>query len=413
MDLSGLVLPREVLLGPVLGTEAGEVDEGPKALAASHQLDARRPRSCVLVAAVLGLLCGTLLVCGCGSRTGRSSAATDAQPPETPCSISSAAVSPDGKQVAISVSHYTGDRFASAGLWVVDTVDGSATVVLESPSVELRSPSWSADSKRVAVTCNSGGGSGIKVLNMERLQLLDVVGPAEGRFCLGPRMSPDGRKVAYVRISDGTPTVCVADADGLAPPIDLVRGKTFDGIDPMSLSWSTDRRLLYYLSSRDGLVCAVDVAAGEVATVGTLPAKGFSGRVVPSPDGRWLLCTVWASEGDGDGVWLMSAGSGEVTVLPSASPRPNAAWSPTGSQVVWEEAASQKESGLFVCDVSTGRSTHVAGTGEQDEVAAQHAWTEDGRVFFVRDRRAVMVVAARGGARETEVWSASAAVRRQ
>jgi len=255
------------------------------------------------------------------------------------------------------------------------------------------------------------------VLDLEELQLLDVVGPAGDAFHFGPCLSPDGSDIACVRVSltQAISIICVAPVDDVGPPTDLVAGKTLDDIGPMSLSWSPGGERVHYLSSSDGEARAVDVATGEVARIATLSAKGSSGRTVPSPDGRWLLCTAWASEGDRDGVWLISAAGGHAIKLSRfycLPTDPKAAWSPGGNHVVWAGASSSGEDcGLFVADVSNGRCQRLTGPGQHDEVARQHAWTPDDRIFLIRDRSAIIVVSRGGGTGETEIWNASAAIR--
>ncbi len=345
------------------------------------------------------VLCVAALLCGCQSPGVQQAQGTDTAAHNGKATISSAAVSPDGKLIAISVFHTAGGRAASAGLWVVDSATGRTVAVFEPPDTELRSPSWSTDSKRVAVTYYSRDASGVKVLDLESRRLRDVVGPEEGIYHFGPAMSPDGKWVAYVRVRRGIPSVCVAHVDGQSPLSNLVAGEAFDDVGSLSLSWSADSDRLYYLSPSDGEARAAAVTTGEDARVGTLPAKGFSGRTAPSPDGRWLLCTAWAAEEEADGAWLMSVADGEVTALPSTSPGPRAAWSPTGSHVVWGEAGSEPSSGLFVYDVASGSGERLTGPGERDTVAGPHAWNEDDRVFFIRDRSAVMSVSGRDGTR--------------
>jgi hypothetical protein len=96
-----------------------------------------------------------------------------------------------------------------------------------------------------------------------------------------PRWSPDGSRIAFVRIDDFNLYIINPDGSGLQ--------KATDGIEYEQLiGWSADGGSLYYgIPVQDGhLLRQVDLASGVVQDLFNVISKGVS--VAISPDGNWL-----------------------------------------------------------------------------------------------------------------------------
>ncbi len=124
------------------------------------------------------------------------------------------------------------------------------------------------------------------------LVLLDVASKARRKLTTGdayyfhPRFSPDGRWLAAVRTTFGTPKLA---AEATLWLIDLASGKGRDltpslGLWPESLAWAHDSSAVFFTADRLGSVAALraDLAGG----VTVLVAEGSLSDLCPSPDGK-------------------------------------------------------------------------------------------------------------------------------
>jgi Tol biopolymer transport system component/DNA-binding winged helix-turn-helix (wHTH) protein len=114
----------------------------------------------------------------------------------------------------------------------------------------------------------------------------------EGARLESPRWSPDGRSIAFTARREGPAALYVVSADGAAPR--RVAGAEFDPVAP---DWSRDRRSLYFGSRRGG---SWQIWRLEISTGRAVPATRDGGYAAQeSPDGRWLYYT----RPDARGLW--------------------------------------------------------------------------------------------------------------
>jgi Tol biopolymer transport system component/DNA-binding winged helix-turn-helix (wHTH) protein len=210
-----------------------------------------------------------------------------------PLNESDPAVSPDGRQVAF-VQREAGDH-ASADIYIRDLLDGQTTRVTEDAASD-RMPAWSPDGARLAfvrVTAKScdimirtldshaerhvapcGNPSelklawtadGVALLLAQRTSWYTASRIARLALDTGamtpltappssvagddsPAVSPDGRRVAFIRrVSGGVADVHVVGSDGTG-----MRRVTFDEADLTGVDWSADGRFVVYSSDRAG-----------------------------------------------------------------------------------------------------------------------------------------------------------------
>jgi TolB protein len=142
----------------------------------------------------------------------------------------SAAVSPDGRKVAMILS-----KSGSPDVWVCDA-DGLNLKQLTATPEDESSPCWSPDGqwicfatkiteRRVLAKIPAGGGA------MQRIPTPGAPNPTE------PDWSPDGKWIAFTRQA-GEFDICVMPADGSLPPTVLVGGQ--------HPSWSPNSRTLVF-----------------------------------------------------------------------------------------------------------------------------------------------------------------------
>ena len=151
-----------------------------------------------------------------------------------------------------------------------------------------------------------------------------------------PALSPDGRRLAYVRDSAGGRRLWWSATDGSAPA--PAASAAWPGAVDAAPAWAPDGRRLAYMTTRTGApgVFLVDAAAAATPA----PAPGAA----PDP--------------------------ASVTVEP--------AWSPDGRQLVVTSTRGSAGD-LFAIDLATGTAvqlTHAAGT------VGQATWLADGRIVY-------------------------------
>ena len=108
-------------------------------------------------------------------------------------------------------------------------------------------PAWSPDGRKLAfVRLNASLGSPIYVVKADGSGLRNLTPKPVGAYA-APAWSPDGRKIAFVSDRDGNSEVYVMNANGSGQR-NLTRNPAYDA-DP---AWSPDGRKIAFVSNRDG-----------------------------------------------------------------------------------------------------------------------------------------------------------------
>jgi Tol biopolymer transport system component/C-terminal processing protease CtpA/Prc len=194
--------------------------------------------------------------------------------------LSEMALSPDGKKVAFTAR---GDVFAASAK------DGGDAERVTTTTAREQELAWLPDSRQILYVSSRAG--------YAQLFLYDFASRAETaltndpRGDVNPRVSPDGRSVAFARGGRDLAVVDIA-----SKRVRTLAAGFFDRLpftSEQDFAWSPDNRWIAYLSagfSMFNAVYVVPAAGGEARAISFLP-NVFGGGVSWSPDGKYVLFT--------------------------------------------------------------------------------------------------------------------------
>lgn len=194
--------------------------------------------------------------------------------------LSDLALSPDGKKVAFAAR---GDVFAASAK------DGGDAERLTATTAREEELAWLPDSRRLVYVSSRAGYGQLYLYDLGTRTETALTDDPRGD--VNPRVSPDGRSVAFAR---GGHDLAVVDVASRA--VRTVATGFFDRLPFTSssdIAWSPDERWIAYLSagfSMFNVVYVVPAAGGAARAISYLP-NVFGGGVSWSPDGKYVLFT--------------------------------------------------------------------------------------------------------------------------
>jgi Tol biopolymer transport system component len=185
-------------------------------------------------------------------------------------------------------------------------------------------PRVSPDGRLIAFDSDRDGDRGVYVADRDGTHVRRVSGDG---FAALPSWSPDGKSLAFVRGEPGDPGVWnlwLRDmASGGMNQLTTYRvGRT------SSASWFPNGRRLCY-GHRDQLVL-LDVTTGTTETIASPRAGQAIGTPTVSPEGRRIIFRVGS-----DGVWIIDLQSRATRRILDDPTAEEFAWNPGGSQVAY------------------------------------------------------------------------------
>lgn len=152
---------------------------------------------------------------------------------------SGGALSPDGKEIAVTLS-----RDGNTEIYIVDLQGKIVRRCTESNSEDL-SPAWSPDGRQIAFVSDRAGGPQIFVMNRDCSNPHRVT--MRGEYNVRPDWSPDGSRIAFTGRAGGRFDIFTVDPKSKeVRRITQAQGSNFDP------TWSPDGRYLMFASTRGG-----------------------------------------------------------------------------------------------------------------------------------------------------------------
>lgn len=177
-------------------------------------------------------------------------------------------------------------------------------------------PSWSPDGKRLALERQTDGGPLIVIVDVESGQETTLVAGSRPAWQPAHEGTTQHIAYAYTKNQDTPPAVYLIDVSGGAPAL-----LASDGNEPL---WSPDGTAVAFRTSRQE-IAIVTLEPNQVRTVGQ--GWGYTW----SPDGRWLAFIGRQPTG---APMLWQRSSGEVTPLGNRDDVDGLSWSPDGKELV-------------------------------------------------------------------------------
>lgn len=247
-----------------------------------------------------------------------------------------------------------------AQLFVVDVESGDRQQLTNGPR-SYSSPSWSRDSRRLAVVTSGPESGAIEVVDAEGAERRVVV-HARG-FIQGVAWSPRANTLAYVRLREPASwTLETVKADE-SDRRELAAHRTHR-VAVAGPSWAPDGTQVAYTGGADTFVAP---------TRGGPPRLLLADAWAPSwsPNGRLVLLTTR------DALIAAPVEGGRPVTIVGGLIDAHAAWSPTSNRIAFSGVtfAGDRRYYLYVVSVGFKRTLRVA----SEVVADAPAWSPDGR----------------------------------
>jgi len=305
--------------------------------------------------------------------------------------IGSSSVSPDGKQIAYTVSYYSVKENKSHTVIYVMNADGTNNLLLTHTADSEVEPTWIKGGSKIAFLTATSGSMQIWEMNpdgSERKQLSSYEGGIEGF-----KFSPDESKVLFIsQVKYGQRT------SDIYPDLDKASGKVIN--DLMYKHWDewVENIPHPFVASFDGnqVGAVTDILKDEPYES---PMKPFGGieQLAWSNDSKQIAYTCRKKTGleysvstDSD-IYLYNTETGETRNLCKEDATDknlgydtNPKFSPDGKSIAWQsmerDGYESDRNRLCVMDLKSGEKTYVTETFQSG--VDDYCWAPDGKTLY-------------------------------
>ena len=282
------------------------------------------------------------------------------------------AFSPDGNQIAFG---WNRPGLPSVEIYVKLVSEGEPRQLTHSGKVNF-SPVWSPDGQRIAfVRIISEGETAIFLLSLDTLEKRAVTSPAADHNDQGPAFSPDQHSLAFVRRSNSDADLYVVPVSG-GEPRRLTYGDDLFWTGP---TWTEDGREIVFSSRRTGIS-----ALWRIPVSGGNPQRlevGSDDSIQPSisRQGHRLAYMRWSADRNIYRIVLPDAknpGNSPTPFLASTRLDAAAQLSPDGKRIAFQSDRSGSSPEIWVCDIDGSNCTQMTSEGTY---ADNPRWSPDGK----------------------------------
>jgi Tol biopolymer transport system component len=240
-------------------------------------------------------------------------------------------------------------------------------------------PRWSPDGENIVYVRKVGVGAGNEIWTMDRDgQNQRQVFAGEG---IGgtPAYSPSGDQIVFDAVVDGATDLFVMNADGRGR-----RQLTETPVDERMPEWSRDGSRVYFSvrppEQGPSKVYRVNVDGSQRTLVSGENWSDIYPR--PAPVGNALLTTGRRVNGPFNQILMRADETAEpVDLTDRATPNYNAAWSPDGKRIVFVSHVDESYAGLFMMNADGGELEQLT---EYVQGSYGPKWSPDGRLIVFR-----------------------------
>jgi serine/threonine protein kinase/Tol biopolymer transport system component len=293
------------------------------------------------------------------------------KPPQPPIAL---AVSPDGKQLAVTVS------FGAAHIWLVGS-DGKDPHPLELDwpmDAGETQGQWTPDGRRFVFNSDREGRGNVYELVKSRWfefwKKPEAIRLTGNQLNITDATPARDSKSLYVlgRVESGAMQVFDPRAGKLVPFL--------GGLPALELVVSPDRQWMAYTEYPSGHLWKSRLDGSEAVQLTYEPAYMEQW----SPDGKWIAYSDWSK------IYRVSAdGGAPEKVMAEGDNEVMPTWSPDGNSIVFNRFDGWNEpDGLYVVDLESRKATPMAG-GEKFYIPA---WSPDGKYLVAMAREPLRMV---------------------
>jgi serine/threonine protein kinase/Tol biopolymer transport system component len=195
--------------------------------------------------------------------------------------------SPDGKQIVyISPCLEKASQYPDSALYVLDVASGKTRSLAFKPSGDFE-PVWSPDGNKIAFTSLRDGSMQIYVFDLSDASLTRLTAPGGNAQARYPAWSPDSRRIAFTVLRLGLLQIWDMAADG-SNKQQLVR--TGGSSSEYLPTWSPDGTSLLFSQTNSNLTAPASLVSYifETGKYNLLPIPRPVVDVNFSPDGHWI-----------------------------------------------------------------------------------------------------------------------------